>query len=154
MPTKGTTGKGTVLSIVTTGTTPTTTPILNMRTYSFSGQSVKFDDITNLSSSTQGTVIVEESLPATMDPGTLTASGIWIPSDPGYEAIVAGFTANTLLNFTLQMPIAGTQTTTGNLYSFTGYIQDNPLPDADYSKAITIKITIKLNSAIVPTAGS
>jgi len=126
-----------------------------MKTYSFSGQSIKFDDITNLNSPLLGTTVtVEESLPATFDPGMLTASGIYIPSDPGQLAITNGFTAVALLSFRVQFPIAGTQTTTGNLYTFSGYIQDDPLPDADYSKATPIKFTIKIVTPIVKTQGS
>ena len=155
MATKAVTGRGTIFSIQTAaGTPPTVVPVLNMKTYAFSGQSVKFDDVTNLNSSADGGIIVDESIPATEDPGTFTASGIWIPSDPGQEAIAAAWESHALTVFTVQAPIAGAQTTTGNLYTFSGYLQDNPLPDLDYSKAVTIKFTIKLNTAVATTVGS
>ena len=154
MATKGVTGRGTVFSIGVAGSPETFTPIMNMRTYSFSGNTVKFDDISNLNSSVNGGVIVEESIPASEDPGTFTASGIWIPSDAGQTALAAAWGTHGLTDFKVQFPIAGAQTTTGNLYTFSGFLQDNPLPDADYSKAITIKFAIKLNTAITPTVGS
>ena len=153
--TKAVTGKGRIFSVQTAaGSPPTLVPVLNMKTYSFSGQSVKFDDVSNLNSPTNGGIIVNEVIPATEEPGTLTLSGIWIPSDPGQTALEAAWTSHALTTFTVQAPIGGAQTTTGNLYTFTGYLQDNPLPDLDYSKAVTIKFTIKLNSQVVTTQGS
>jgi hypothetical protein len=154
MATKAVTGRGTIFSITTAGGSPATVPVLNMKTYAFSGQTLKFDDISNLNSSVNGGVIVDESLPATEDPGTFTATGIWIPSDPGQEALAAAWASHSLNTYTVQAPIAGAQTTTGNLYTMTGFLQDNPLPDLDYSKAVTIKFTVKLNSAVVTTQGS
>ena len=154
MATKGVTGRGTVFSIGIAGSPETFTAIMNMKTYSFSGNSLKFDDISNLNSSTNGGVIVEESLPATEDPGTFTASGIFIPSDAGQTALAAAWGTHALTDFKVQFPVAGSQTTTGNLYTFSGYLQDNPVPDADYSKAIMVKFTIKLNTAVTVTGGS
>jgi hypothetical protein len=152
--TKGFTGKGTVLSVGSGGTSETFAPVLQIKTFQFSGQTWKYDDITNASSPQTGVGVLEEALPSTMSGGTLAVSGVFLPSDVGQLALATAFNAGTLTDFKLQLPIANGQTTLGNLYAFSGYVQEFPLPDIQFDKALTIKATIKINTIIAVTLGS
>lgn len=152
---KGFTGKGVVLSIGSGGESETFTAVLQVKTYSFSGMTAKYDDTTNLNSAAQGAAVLEEGLPATVSPGQLTLSGIFLPVDPGQMSLAAAYLSQALTDFKLQFPIAPGQTTAGNLFAFSGFVQDMPnAVDIDFSKVITFKTTIKLNTAITVTVGS
>lgn len=153
MATKSITGKGTVLSIVD-GTTKT--PVLQVRTWQFSGQQAKYDDITNADSPTTdgGVSVVEEVTPTTISAGQLAIGGVYLASDPGQSTLADAFNTQELTDFELQLPKASGQTTKGNLFAFSGYVQDMPLPDLDYSKASTFKVTIKITGLIEVTPGS
>lgn len=153
MSTKAITGKGTVLSMLVGGTP---TPILQVKTWQFSGQQAKYEDISNADSPTTdgGACIVEESVPTTISAGQLSVSGIYLASDPGQAALATAFNQQTLTDFTLQLPKASGQMTKGNLFTFSAYVQDMPLPDLDYSKAATFKVALKITGLIEVTPGS
>src|SRR5882762_5252731 len=136
MASAGFTGKGTVLSIGSGGTSETFTPILQMKTFQFSGQTIKFDDITNVNSPVQANAAFEEAIPALVSGGQFTTSGVFLPSDPGQIAMSAAFNG-VLTDFKVQLPKGPGQTTAGNLYAFTGYVMDEPLPDVSFDKTLT-----------------
>jgi hypothetical protein len=46
------------------------------------------------------------------------------------------------------------QTTAGNLYAFSGYVQEFPAPDVQFDKVVNFKVTIKLTTVITLTQGS
>jgi hypothetical protein len=51
-------------------------------------------------------------------------------------------------------PIAG-QSTSGNVYEFNAYVSDNPVPsNISAEKAVTVKITLKLDSIMTVLVGS
>jgi hypothetical protein len=153
MASKGQTGNGTVLSIGTgTGTPETFTPIVQMRSWQFSGQEAKYEDLTNADSPTliAGGPVVEESIPSVLQPGTMAVSGIFVADDPGRTALVTAYNAQTLHNFKLQLK-APAGKTTGILYAFAAYVQGQSLPDLDYSKISTIKVTLKISGTITET---
>jgi hypothetical protein len=152
--TKGYTGKGTVLSVGSGGTSETFLPVLQVKTFQFSGQTWKFDDISNAGSPVAGAGVLEEALPSTMSGGSLAVSGVFLPTDPGQTALATAFNSGTLTDFKLQLPLAPGQTSTGNLYAFSGFVQEFPLPDIQFDKALTIKATIKINTVITVTVGS
>jgi hypothetical protein len=149
-PTQAFTGKSTVLSV---GATPT--PIQQVKQFSFSGVSAKYEDITCLGSPSVGPAVLEEATPASVSPGTATFSGVYLPSDTGFGDLATAFTSQTVTSFTLQLPMGPGQTTKGNLFAFSGYVQDMPLPDTiDATKPLTFKCTIKLSTVITVTQGS
>jgi|SRR5215472_11207170 len=153
--TKGFTGKGATFSI---GTTPspasTFTVIAQLKTLAFSGQKWSFDDITCLSSPVVGAGVLEESLPTKVSPGELAIAGVFLPSDAGQPLLLAAFNSGGLNDFKVQLPVGPGQTTTGNLYTFSGYVQDMPTPDIQVDKAINFKATIKLNTLLTLTPGT
>jgi hypothetical protein len=156
MPTKAATGKGTVLSIGTPGGGETFVAILQVKTFKLSGQKTTYEDVTNMGSPTLGAATIKESLPTLIDPGELVFSGIFLPSDPGQLACAAAFGTGVLQDFKLQLPVntAAGQSTTGNLYAFSGFVQELPIPDLQYDKVQTLSISIKLNTAVTITTGA
>ena len=155
MGTKSSTGKGTTLSIGSGGTSETFTPIMQVKQYQFSGVQAKYEDVTNLDSPTVGAAIQEESISSTVSPGQLKLSGLLLPSDAGQAALYAAFKTQSAYDFKLQLGLASGQTTAGNLYTFSAYVQDPPLPETiDYSKPITFSTTLKLNTMPTLTVGS
>ena len=114
-----------------------------------------FDETTNVGSPAVGIGVQKESWPTTVDPGEFSATGVFLPSDPGVIALQTAFMSGLAQSFQVQlMPIAG-QSTTGNLYAFTGYVQELPAPtNISAEKVITTKISIKLNSMPTILEGS
>jgi len=150
-PSTGFTGKGTTLSM---GPAAVYTAVGQIKTIQFNGQKWSFDDVTNLNSPVVGVGVLEEALPAKMSPGELAVGGIFLPADPGQEALNTAFQAGTLENFKVQLPMGPGQTTAGNLYAFSGYIQEFPAPDVQFDKIVNFKVTIKLATVITLTPGS
>ena len=151
MASTGFTGKGTTLSM---GPAATYTTLGQIKTIQFNGQKWSFDDITNLASPVAGVGVLEEALPAKLSPGELAIAGIFLPNDAGQEALNAAFQAGTLENFKVQLPMGPGQTTAGNLYAFSGYVQEFPAPDIQFDKIVNFKCTIKLTTVITLTQGS
>ena len=154
MTTKAATGAGAVLSIEVGSTW---TPILQLnKPMQFSGQKWQYEDVTNFGSPIFGAGLVKESLPVLVDPGEASCEGLFLPADPGQLGVAAAFAAGTLASFKLQLAVdtVGGQTTAGNLYAFSAFVQENPLPEVPFDKSMTIKISLKLNTAITVTQGS
>jgi hypothetical protein len=149
----GFTGKGTVFSIMVA---TVATPVAQLKTLQFAGQKLNFEDITNLDSPALGTsdVAVKESIPASADPGTMALAGIFIPSDAGYTALNTAYANAALTSFTVQLPKGPGQTTKGNLYSFSGYVTEEPNPDIQFDKTLTWKTTLQITGPITLTPGS
>ena len=80
--------------------------------------------------------------------------GVFLPADAGQLALAAAFATGALADFKLQLPIGPAQTTTGNLYAFSGYVQDFPSPDVQFDKTVTFKVTVKLNTVLTVTPGT
>jgi hypothetical protein len=150
---KGAIGKGAVLSIMVSSTA---TPVAQIKTLQLNGQKVSYDDISNLDSPALGTslVAVKEKLPATAEAGTLAISGIYLPANAGYEALAAAYLTQALTTFTMQLPIVPGQTTSGNLYSLSGYVSEAPHPDVQWDKTMMFKCTIELAANPTFTQGS
>lgn len=151
--TKGGTAAGAILSI-TSGAE--LVPILQLKTFNLPAAKWKYDTVTNSSSPTvAGGQVIEESVPTSVDPGEASFSGVFLPSDPGQLAVATAFASGAAVPFTLQLkPIAG-QVTTGNLYSFTAYVQSMPVPDGlDAEKVALVKINLKLNTIMTVTPGA
>jgi hypothetical protein len=147
----GFTGKGTVLSL---GPATTLTPVGQIKTVQFNGQKWSFDDITNLNSPAVGPGVLEEAMPSKLSPGELAMAGIFLPGDAGQQALETAFQSGSLENFTVQLPKGPGQTTSGNLYAFSGYVQEFPAPDVQFDKVVNFKCTIKLTTVIALTQGS
>jgi hypothetical protein len=153
MASKGFIGRGTVFSIGVAGTPETFTPVAQLKSATFNGQKINFEDITNLDSALVNNTVLKEVMPATADAGTVQAAGIFLPSDPGQLALQAAY-GGLLTDFKIQLPKGPGQTTTGNLYTFSGYVGENPLPDIQFDKTISFKMNITLATPIALTPGT
>jgi hypothetical protein len=146
---KGFTGSKVVLKLGATA-------LAQVKTLQLSGQKVTYEDISNLDSAVLGTsaVVLKEKLPTTAEPGTLAIAGVYLPADAGYVALAAAYESQALSVFTIQLPKGPGQTTTGNLFTFSGYVSEQPNPDVQWDKTLTFKTTIELTTEIVVTPGS
>jgi hypothetical protein len=141
-------GKGSVLSISVNGGTAWT-PVKQLKTVSFAGYNVDYEDISNMDSPSA----VREFAPTLADPGTAECQGIFLDSDPGQIAMNAANVSQVLAEFKLQMaPRAGE--TTGFLRTFSGYVQKGNNLDAQFDKASTYAATIKVTGPYTDAAGS
>jgi hypothetical protein len=154
MATKGITGKGAILSVGVAGSPETFTAVLQIKQLSMNGVTVKYDDVSNLNSPSQGAVILEEALPATASPGEMKVSGVYLSTDPGQGLLATAYLTQNLTDFKLQFPPLAGQTT-GELRTFSGFVSDMPnAVSIDFSKTILFSTTLKLNTAIAITPGS
>lgn len=157
MSTKGATGTGAALSIGTPGTGETFTSILQVKSISWTQPKLQTEDATCLSSPTLGAATIKEYIPTVIEPGQMTGQAIYLPTDTGLAALTTAFSSGVIHDFKLQLPpnAAWSQTTTGNLYAFSGYVLEQPLPDGiDPQKIVTYKVTIQITTAITVTVGS
>ena len=155
MATKSGTARGVVLSIGGSGSSGETfTPVAQLKSWEFSGKKWSFADVTNGDSPAVGPGVLEESIPNKLSPGEMALAGVYLPGDAGYLALQAAHNSGALTDFKVQLPKIGSQATSGNLYAFQAYVQDDPLPDMQFDKEMTFKTTLKLNSLITVTVGS
>ena len=155
--TKAGTGSGALLSIGTPGGTETFTSILQIKSISWTQPKLMTEDATCLSSPTLGPATIKESIPTVIEPGAMSGQAIYLPADPGLVALNAAFASGVIHDFKLQFPAipAFAQTTTGNLYAFSGYVIEQALPDGvDATKLLTYKVSIQITTAITITLGS
>lgn len=154
-PAAAPTAPPTVLTLSPTAS-PTGIAILQIKSHTIPSQKLSFATVTNTSSPSDvaGTV-TNEFLPTVLDPGEYMATGIFLPSDPGYQAIQTAFLSGLPNQFQIQMkPIAG-QTTTGNVYEFNAYVQEMPIPtDLSAEKDVEVKFSLKLTTVITVLVGS
>jgi len=155
--TKGATGSGVTVSIGTPGTGETFTTILQIRSISWTQPKLNTEDASCLSSPTLGAATIKEYLPTVIEPGQFSGNAIYLPADAGLAAANAAFLASTIRDFKVQFPPLAqfSQTTTGNLYTFSGFVLEQPLPDGiDVSKILSWKLTVQITTAVTVTVGS
>ena len=142
-------GRGGTLGAATTST-GTVTPIGQLKSVSFSGAKSDFDDITNLGSPSN----FREFVPTILDSGNVSFHGVWAQDDPGQMLMATSFAAQTLLYFTLQFALTGTEVTKGLSVTFSAYVSDLPLPDMNFDKASVFTGQLKITGPVTVTAGS
>lgn len=134
---------------------PTGIAVLQLKDFSVPSQKLALDDVTNTSSPASGTFVVMERIVTILDPGEFSATGIFLPSDPGLVALQTAFATGIANSYQVQLPLLPGQATSGNIYEFTGILTVNPIPaNISADKAITIKITITLTSLMTVLTGS
>jgi hypothetical protein len=135
--------------------TPTGLQIFSLKAFTMPSQKYKWDQTTNTSSPLQGLSVLEESVLTTLDPGEASFEGVLNPADPGFIAVQAAYVSGLPQSFQVQLPPIAGQATTGNVYEFTAWVSENPLPmSIDAGKAITFKLSLKLNSFVTVLTGS
>jgi hypothetical protein len=112
------------------------------------------DDISNAASPAAGSGVIKEVLPTVLDPGECSISGVFVYNDAGQAALLTAFNTGALVPVVITLPKGEGQTSTGNTYSFSGFVTDAPMPDTSFDKSITFKTTIKANTVITVTVGS
>jgi hypothetical protein len=150
---KGYIGKGTVVSVGVGSGPETWTPIAQLKTAQFGGQKMNFEDVTNLDSAAVGATVLKEQMPTTADAGTIALGGIFLPSDAGQLALATAYNG-ALTDFKVQLPKGPGQSTTGNLYAFSGYVSEQVIPDIQFDKVLTFKATVTLTTPITITPGT
>lgn len=124
-------------------------PIYEVNDFSQSGKTNKTADVTNLNSTG------EEFLAVILSPGTYDLTYNRVASDPGQSAVLSAFNAKATVPFTIQLPIAPGQTTTGDLYAFNGLVEElDDISSISPTKQIMTKAKIKVSGGITLTPGS
>ena len=146
------TGRGTVTKFgpvtATAQAYPNTLPVL--KTIGFSGITIKTEDTTNMDS----VGAFEEFIATTANSGEITLTGFKVPGDPGPTAFRVLTTGLGLIALSVQCPIAGSQTTTGDLYTLVGVVTELQEADLSYEKATTWMAKIKINGVTAYTPGA
>lgn len=141
-------GLGSLLSVNTgTVSTPVWTVVGEVFDITQNGYENETDDVTNLQSTAREFI------------GTILNPGMWdftmnrVSTDTGQAKMVSLLNSAATGMFQIQLLKNSTQTTTGDLYAFSGIVQKYPLTiKAD--KAIKITASIKVSNAITFTEGS
>jgi hypothetical protein len=143
-------GLSTVISINTgTISSPTFTPVGELRKCVLSGRQTGDADVTNFESSAR------EFVPTLIESGTWDIEGNRIGGDAGQLAMEAAFTTvpPVLSQFKIQLPKSGGQTSTGDSFTFLALIKE-----LDYSveidKAVSLTGKLKVSGILTVTAGS
>jgi hypothetical protein len=152
MSTKAYTGAGATLTIGNVA-------ISQLKVTTFTPPKVKFENVTNLGSATNaGGIVVEEQIPSSIVPGDISGEALYLPNDAGLAALRTAFNNNTLSAFVLTLDpdkSGNTQLTTGDTFSFSGFVSDMPIPSAvDPMKPLTYKVAVTINTLITVTSGS
>lgn len=143
--TKAQTGLGTTLSM---GATPTI--VGEVISVKLSGRKANFEDATNMQST------AEEVIPTIPSPGEWDFELNRVSGDAGQiliEAAMDDGAAQPLQSFTVQLPKALGQTTSGDKYAFSGYVESFDW-SGDTKKKVTASLKLKVTNAIIYTVGS
>jgi hypothetical protein len=136
--------------------TPTGIALLQIKDFTLPEQKLSFDDITNTGSPSDiaGTV-TKESIPTVLDPGEFTATGVFLPGDPGLIALQTAFLSGLANQYQVQLQKIAGQVTSGNVYDFNGWVSSMPTPvGIGADKTLTVKINIKLQGIMTIKTGS
>jgi len=136
---------------INTGTigSPTWTIISEITEFSQSGKANKTATATNLQST------AEEFINVIGSAGNFAMTFNRVSSDVGQAALVSAFNSKALTMFQIQLPKAGTQTTTGDKYAFSALVEQmDDLTSVSADKQIQSKATLKVSGSITFTVGS
>jgi hypothetical protein len=100
---------------------------------------------TNLASPVVGPGVLDEKIPGTYDPGTFSATIIFTTaSEPGRLALLSAFNAQTILDFKMILPGAGTDATS----AFSGFVSEFGYEGISADKNITYKLSVNLTTTV------
>jgi hypothetical protein len=143
-------GLGTIFAINTSATsTPTWVTIGEIINAPQSGRVAKTADATNLES------LAAEFITTLVDSGNFELTVNRVVGDPGQLAVETAFEALATKPFQITLPLAVSQTTTGDVYSFKAVIEEfDNISEIAPDKAIHSKIRLKVSGKITFAAGS
>jgi hypothetical protein len=138
---------------INTGTvsSPIWTLIGECSDFNQQGSQNKSDDATNLQST------AEEFIPTLLTPGKFSGTMNRVDSDAGQKAVKASFHAvpPTLEQYQVQIPKTPTQTTIGDIFSFTAMVEEfNELGTLKPDKIIKTMFSFKVTGPITLALGS
>lgn len=142
--TKAQSGAGSVLAIGTTS--PLT--IGEIRSIDFSGEQWSTVDVTNFGSGTNA-----EWISTIKQNGTVKLTGSRVSTDPGQAACEAAFQSGALAAFTLTLPKNASQTTTGDVITFSALVESRDF-NVDITKEISWSVSLKISGAVNLAEGS
>lgn len=140
--TKALTGKGTILNI---GSTPV--EVGEIKSIKLSGRKNNTEDVTNMDSTQM------EFISTIADPGQWALEGNRVPGDAGQVAMEAAFSSGAITPFTIVLPKATGQVTSGDKYTFNALVME-----VDYAfeptKADSFSATLKVSGAMTFVPGA
>jgi len=142
MASKAMSGKGTVLSIGEN-------PIVEVKTFQFSGGKNDTEDVTNSDSTGRA----KEFIVTLLDSGQLKCGGNYVGGDAGQLALRDAFKSGLLTDFSLVLPKTAAQQTSGDKFAFSAVVEESNI-DVQYDKAITWSGSLKISGVITFTAGA
>ncbi len=146
-------GIGTIISIGSVtgaGGTETFTPIGEVSDGKFTGR--KLATVMTTSFDSQG---VARKIATILDYGQFSGTVLRVSNNAGQMACHAAQVARVAYDFKVQLPVdPRTQTTTGDLYTFSAIVTDVGNFDISISKASEFTLTLDIDGATTFTAGS
>lgn len=136
-------GRGSVLSV---GGTPTV--VGEVKSSAFQGNKWDTVDVTNYQSGADREFIV-----TVRDNGTLKVAGNRVAADAGQLLVEAAYGTGAITAFTLTLPKAASQTTSGDKYAFSALVESRSFDD-DVTKEISWDVSLKISGAVTYTAGT
>ena len=143
--TQAVTGKGVSLLIGTTS--PAATHVAEVRSLTQSGADAAEEDVTNLDST------AKEIITTIADEGTYDGVCNRVVADAGQQLIQANFYSAAPLYFKIVLPLAGSQTTTGDTYTGKCYVKSRNAT-FEPTKATQFAFKLRITGAVTFTAGS
>lgn len=128
--------KGTTLGV---GATPVI--IGEIKDYGEFGQDWDLAEVTNSQSA------MAEFVATVLKAKTTTYKGNWVATDAGQEAVETAFLTGLPTSFTLQFPIHGVQTTTGDKWVYEGIVKSRSF-GGDVTKAFDWSIEVQPTGTI------
>jgi hypothetical protein len=141
-------GKGSALSIGTTGGTPTFTLLGECTSVDFSGNTAGTADVTNFQSGSY-----KEFIATIIDSGTVKLAGNRVSSDAGQVAVTTAFASLQVVPWKLDLPLASGQTVTGDSVAFNALVESNEF-SVSTEKQIAFSITLKVSGPMTTTPGT
>ncbi len=148
--TKAYSGKGATFNFNLNGSSPPSfaNQIPEITLQKPSGQQMKSDDATNLSSA------AEEFISTIRTSGTWDITANMIPTDPGYIAMEALFYDGATVQGMVQFPKAPGQATIGDQRWFLFFVEKFMPGNIEPSKIIKLDISLKITGDVTTVAGS
>jgi hypothetical protein len=94
--------------------------VAELKTLDFSGSKNDSEDVTNFDSASR----FKEYKVTLADAGDCSISGNYIGGDTGQQAFRAAFVSGAILSFEITLPFQNGQTTTGETWVFSAFVQE------------------------------
>jgi len=114
-----------------------------------SGRKLNTTDVTNFQS------LAQEFKATLITSGDVKLSGNYVGTDAGQLAVETAFEAKATPQFQVTLPITGTQTTTGDVWTFNAIVEEwNSFGNLSPSKAVQFSGSLKISGLLSKTAGT